>query len=439
MTGDNQPPSFKEAFLFWLKLGFISFGGPAGQIAIMHQFLVEKKKWISDSKFLHALNYCMLLPGPEAQQLAAYTGWLLHGVRGGLVAGILFVLPSVFIMLALSIIYVLFGDQPVISSMLNGLKPAVIAIIVIALIRIGKKSLKNWLYYLIAILSFIAITFFNIPFPLIIICALIIGFAIRYRYSSLLDNRMTDGMQASLEEGFFINSTTVIPHSGFNKIRIFKQLFIGTLLWILPFVLIMLFIYDTSFWYSMSMFFTKAALVTFGGAYAILPYVAQVSVEKFHWLNELQMLDGLALGETTPGPLIMVLAFVGFMGAYNHNNFSVFYGTIGLFLTVWFTFLPSFLFVLIGAPLIERTQNNSKIKVLLSVVSAAVVGVILSLCIYLGKAVIFNGENSIAHVNWFNISWIIISLFAMTRFKISIVLWIVISALTGLGYYLLFS
>ncbi|MCE3278830.1 MAG: chromate transporter [Bacteroidetes bacterium] len=439
MIGDNKPPSFKEAFLFWLKLGFISFGGPAGQIAIMHQFLVEKKKWISDSKFLHALNYCMLLPGPEAQQLATYTGWLLHGVRGGLVAGILFVLPSVFIMLGLSIVYVLFGDQPVVSSMLNGLKPAVIAIIIVALIRIGKKSLKNWMYYLIAILSFIAITFLNIPFPIIIICALIIGFAVRYKYSALLDKSNSEEMQASLEEGFYINSSSVIPHSGFDGMRILKQLFFGLLLWAFPFVLIGLFIYDTQFWLYMGMFFSKAALVTFGGAYAILPYVAQISVEKFHWLTELQMLDGLALGETTPGPLIMVLAFVGFMGGYNHYNFSVFYGTIGLLLTVWFTFLPSFLFVLIGAPVIERTQNNPRIKMLLSVVSAAVVGVILSLCIYLGKAVIFEGGSSFQNINWFNISWVVISFFAMIRFKVNIVLWIVISALVGLGYYLLFS
>jgi chromate transporter len=323
--------------------------------------------------------------------------------------------------------------------MLNGLKPAVIAIIIVALIRIGKKSLKNWMYYLIAVLSFIAITFLNIPFPIIIICSLIIGFAVRYKYSALLDTASAEGMQASLEEGFYINSSSVIPHSGFDGMRILKQLFLGLLLWAFPFVLIGLFIYDTQFWLYMGMFFSKAALVTFGGAYAILPYVAQVSVEKFHWLNELQMLDGLALGETTPGPLIMVLAFVGFMGGYNHYNFSVFYGTIGLFLTVWFTFLPSFLFVLIGAPVIERTQNNPRIKMLLSVVSAAVVGVILSLCIYLGKAVIFEGGTSFRNINWFNVSWVIISFFAMIRFKVNIVLWIVISALVGLGYYLLFS
>jgi chromate transporter len=434
-----KQPSFKEAFLFWLKLGFISFGGPAGQISIMHQFLVEKKKWISESKFLHALNYCMLLPGPEAQQLASYTGWLLHGVKGGLVAGILFVLPSVFILLALCILYVLFGDLPVVYSILNGLKPAVVAIVIVALLKIGQKSLSTFLHYTIAFLSFIAIWIFNVPFPFIILSAIALGFVVQKFMPQYLNSKHAEGKQASLEEGYYINADTVIPHAGSGTRKIIRQVAVGLLLWSIPFLLIFLFVHDTVFWNTMSLFFTKAALVTFGGAYAILPYVAQVSVEKYQWLSELQMIDGLALGESTPGPLIMVLAFVGFMGGYNHYGFSVLPGVAGLFITVWFTFLPSFLFVFIGAPIIERTHKNDRIRELLSVVSAAVVGVILSLAIYLFRAVTFNGGFPLSALNIFNIAWIIISFIALYRFKINMILWIGISALTGLGYYLVFS
>jgi chromate transporter len=433
-----QQPSFREAFLFWLKLGFISFGGPAGQIAIMHEFLVEKKKWISESKFLHALNYCMLLPGPEAQQMATYSGWLLHGVRGGLVAGMLFILPSVFILLGLSILYVLYGEIPIVYSILNGLKPAVVAIVVLALVKIGRKSLDNIFLFVIALFSFVAIYFFNVPFPFIIISAILTGFLVQRYAPSYLGAERSDSFQESREEGYFINSGTTIPHAAYNKVRTIKQVIYGSVLWLLPFLLISFFTHG-SFWTGMAWFFTKAALLTFGGAYSILPYVAQVSVEKFQWLSEFQMMDGLALGETTPGPLIMVLAFVGFMGAYNQNGFSITAGTGGLFLTVWFTFLPSFLFVLIGAPLIERTHGNLKLKRILSVIAAAVVGVMLNLGIYL-LMVVLNGIGPPVSLEClFNIFWIIVSLFALERFKVNMILWIAISALAGLGYYLLFS
>jgi chromate transporter len=429
-----EKPSFKEAFLFWLKLGFISFGGPAGQIAIMHEFLVEKKKWISESRFMHALNYCMLLPGPEAQQMASYSGWLLHGVRGGLVAGILFVLPSVFILLALSILYVLYGNIPVVMAVFNGLKPAVIAIVMLAMFKIGKKSLLTLLHFFIAALSFIAIFFFNIPFPLIILTTLITGLLIT-RYKPTYLNSVNHPQQKDkTENDFYINTDTVVPYAGYNRNRVIRQLLMGILLWLLPFALMFLFIQDTSFWITIGMFFTKAALVTFGGAYAVLPYVAQVSVEKFHWLNQLQMLDGLALGETTPGPLIMVLAFVGFMAGYDHYGASLLFATVGLMITVWFTFLPCFLFILIGAPIIERTQHRPGIKNILGFVSAAVVGVILNLSIYLLKAVVVSNGKP----DWFGISWIIISLLALHYGKINMILWIAISGLAGLGYLLAF-
>jgi len=425
--------------MFWLKLGFISFGGPAGQIAIMHGFLVEKKKWISESRFLHALNYCMLLPGPEAQQMATYTGWLLHGVRGGLVAGILFVLPSVFILLALSILYVLFGELPAVYSILNGLKPAVIAIVVLALLKIGQKSMSGILHYIIAVLSFVAIFFFDLPFPLIIISALIIGFIVQRTLPQYLASRDELDKKISAEEGFYINATTAHPGAGFSKSRMMKQIITGLLLWVFLFLLFLVFTVDAAFWNSLGLFFTKAALVTFGGAYAILPYVAQVSVQKFHWLNEFQMLDGLALGETTPGPLIMVLAFVGFMAGYNHSGASILSGTAGLLVTVWFTFLPSILFVLVGAPVIERTRHHPSVRRLLGIVSAAVVGVILSLAVYLIRALLFKNGLSFGANNIFHASWIIISLIALHRFRMNMIAWIGISALAGLGYYLVFS
>jgi chromate transporter len=434
----SQKPSLKEAFLFWLKLGFISFGGPAGQIAIMHQFLVEKKKWISESKFLHSLNYCMLLPGPEAQQMATYMGWHLHGTRGGLIAGILFVIPSVFILLCLSILYVLFGHLPIVYALFDGLKPAVIAIIFAAIIKISSKSLLTRLHYFVAIASFVAIFFFNVPFPLIILCSLCFAFIIQKSGLSLLKNEKEGTEIDSSESEYLINSHSVIPHAVYNRNKMIGLLIVFICLWLIPFLLINIFVNDKLFWTTLSLFFTKAAFVTFGGAYAILPYVAQVSVEKFHWLSNLQMIDGLALGETTPGPLIMVLSFVGFMGAYNHYNFSLLHGVFGLLTTVWFTFLPSFLFIFAGAPFIEQTQKNIRIKNLLSFISASVTGVILSLALYLLKAVLFVSEVNFTNINWFSLFWTIISFIALYKFKINMILWILISALTGLGYYLAF-
>lgn len=428
-------PTFTEAFRFWLKLGFISFGGPAGQIAIMHQFLVEQKKWISNSRFMHGLNYCMILPGPEAQQLATYIGWLLHGVRGGLAAGILFILPSVFILLGLSIIYVTYGKIDWVASLFYGLKPAVIAIVILALIKIAKKSLLSTFHYLVAAGSFVAIFFFDISFPLIILGSILIGWAAQRTMPQLFEQSKSLEKTDEHEREYYLNKFSPSITNGLTVKSIVLKTAAALALGAIPVVAFIAFKTDSSFWLVLSGFFTKAALVTFGGAYAVLPYVAQESVQKFNWLTEYQMIDGLALGETTPGPLIMVLVFVGFMAAFNHGNASIADGTLGLLTTAFYTFLPSFLFIFIGAPFVEKTKDNEKLKLVLSIITAGVVGVVLNLTIYLGKAVIFPG--GFPSMDWFAICWLVISFIAMFKFKLNMILWIGVSALAGLGYYLL--
>ena len=433
-----EKPTFKETLQFWTKLGFISFGGPAGQVAIMHEFLVDKKKWISDSKFLHALNYCMILPGPEAQQLATYIGWMLYGTWGGLAAGILFVLPSMFILLGLSAIYVSFGNLPWIYAMFAGLKPAVIAIIILALIKISKKSLLSSFHYFVAIAAFVCIFFLNIAFPLIILGAILLATVTRRFFPSFFATKIKSSSQNEADEKeYYINKNTISPNIGFKPLQFCKQIGTGAVLWITPLIILYFATNDFEFWQKLALFFTKSAFVTFGGAYAVLPYVAQVSVEQFHWLTNLQMIDGLALGETTPGPLIMVLAFVGFMAGHNHFENSVFMGTLGLIVTTFYTFLPCFLFIFIGAPIIERTQENTKIKQILSIVTAAVVGVILNLTVYLGKAVLFPKYFSFNGLDYCTLLWIIISFIALYKLKINTILWIGISAVFGIATYIL--
>lgn len=427
-------PSFKEAFYFWLKLGFISFGGPAGQIGIMHAFLVDQKRWISDRKFLHALNYCMLLPGPEAQQLATYIGWLLHGTLGGVVAGTLFVLPSVFILLGLSIIYVTFGEIAWVAAIFYGLKPAVVAIVILALIKIAKKSLLSLFHVFIAIASFICIFFLNIPFPYIILGAVLIGWLARRFYPTLNKETRTESETSENEKGYYLNMDSKVRHTGFHAGRFIKLFMMLGFLWALPYFIFGM-SQDASFWEKLVAFFTKAAFVTFGGAYAVLPYVAQVAVEDFDWLTRLEMIDGLALGETTPGPLVMVLAFVGFMAGYNFFGGSILMGALGLMTTTYYTFLPCFLFILAGAPIIEKTQGNESIKATLSVVTAAVVGVVLNLTVYFAQAVIFPESLALESIDYFSLTWIIISFLAMYRFKIGMIPWIGLSALAGLVHY----
>jgi len=427
-----QRPAFKEALKFWFKLGWISFGGTAGHIALMHDFLVDKKKWISNERFFHALSLCMLLPGPEAQQLAIYIGQQLHGKKGGLVAGILFVLPSMFILQALSIIYASFGNLPWIYAMFNGLKPTVIAIIIIALFKMGEKSLKSLLHFLIAGLAFVCIFFFNISLPLIIIGTIILALLIRYFKPGILHSNINLNKQELTDGEYFINNTTVAADTGFELKRLVKELFIFLLFWLVPFGFFMIFSHDFPFWQRLIFFFTQAAFFTVGGSYTVLPYVAQFAVNKANWLSKMQMVDGFALAETTPGPLIIVVGFVGFMAGYNHFHFSLFMGSIALITTIFYTFLPCFLYIFVGGPLIEKSHGSEAISNILKLVTAAVVGVILNLTIFLGKDVIFPGGISFAHLNLASLAWIIVSLVLLAKFRMNVIYLILLSLLVGL-------
>lgn len=386
--------SFWSAFLFWLKLGFISFGGPAGQIAIMHQELVENRRWISERRFLHALNYCMLLPGPEAQQLAIYMGWLMHRTWGGIVAGVLFVLPSLVLLIVLSWVYIAFGDLPLVAGLFYGIKPAVTAIVVQAAHRIGSRALKNNGLWAISAASFVAIFVANIPFPAIVVAAALIGH-VGGRMAP--DKFNVGGGHGQADKSFgptIIDDHTPTPeHAQFSWVRLVKIVLVGALLWTLPMALL-----TTNYGWDhpltqMSWFFTKAALLTFGGAYAVLPYVYQGAVSHYGWLTPTQMIDGLALGETTPGPLIMVVAFVGFVGGYVKGLFGpdalFLAGAVAATLVTWFTFLPSFVFILAGGPLVESTHGDLQFTAPLTAITAAVVGVILNLALFFGYHVLW--------------------------------------------------
>jgi chromate transporter len=386
--------SFWQAFGFWFKLGFLSFGGPAGQIALMHQELVVKRRWISEKRFLHALNYCMVLPGPEAQQLATYLGWLMHRTRGGVVAGVLFVLPSLFLLITLSWIYIAYGEVSVVAGLFYGIKPAVTAIVVQAAYRIGSRALKNKLLWAIAAASFVAIFMLELPFPLIVLSAAVIGM-VGGHYKPELFSTAASHTQAKQSQGeALIDDNTPTPaHALFKWTRLFQVLLVGAALWVIPMgYLSWHFGWDHTLT-QMSWFFTKAALLTFGGAYAVLPYVYQGAVETFGWATPSQMIDGLALGETTPGPLIMVVAFVAFIGGYAKALFgpdSLFLaGAVAACLVTWFTFLPSFLFIFAGGPLIETTHNNLRFTAPLTAITAAVVGVILNLAVFFGYHVLW--------------------------------------------------
>ncbi len=382
-----SPVSFGEAFRFWLKLGFISFGGPAGQIAIMHTELVERRRWISEKRFLHALNYCMLLPGPEAQQLATYIGWLMHRTGGGVVAGALFVLPSLFILIGLSWVYVRFGDVPVVAGIFYGIKPAVTALVLHAAHRIGTRALKNGWMWGIAAASFVAIFAFNTPFPAIVLIAGLMGYFGAQRWPAVF---ALGGGHAHAHQGYgpaLIDDNTPPPaHARFSRSHLVKVLAAGMALWLAAMAVLV----ATQGWQGaltqMGWFFTKAALLTFGGAYAVLPYVVQGAVEQHQWLNGPQMIDGLALGETTPGPLIMVVAFVGFVGGWLHQVWgpdALFAGAAAAAAVVTFvTFLPSFIFILAGGPLVESTHGKLGFTAPLSAITASVVGVIVNLALF---------------------------------------------------------
>ncbi len=386
-----NPPSVSllQAFWFWLKLGLISFGGPAGQISIMHQELVERRRWISERRFLHALNYCMLLPGPEAQQLAIYIGWLLHRTWGGVIAGVLFVLPSLFILIGLSWLYVAYGDVSVVVGLFYGIKPAVTAIVLHAAHRIGTRTLKNNWLWAIAGASFVAIFALKLPFPLIVLGAAVIGYlGGRFAPSQFSLGGGHGPVSQSFGPALIDDDTPSPEHARFRWSRLTLLLMVGAGLWLLPMAaLIGLFGWQGTLT-QMAWFFSKAALLTFGGAYAVLPYVYQGAVDHYAWLTPTQMIDGLALGETTPGPLIMVVAFVGFVGGYVQQVFgpeqAFMAGALAATLVTWFTFLPSFIFILAGGPLVESTHNQLKFTAPLTAITAAVVGVIVNLALFFG-------------------------------------------------------
>jgi len=388
------PIGLREALRFWLKLGFISFGGPAGQIAIMHQELVERRRWISERRFLHALNYCMVLPGPEAQQLATYIGWLMHRTWGGVLAGGLFVLPSLLILIGLSWIYVAFGNTPLVAGLFYGIKPAVTAIVVQAAHRIGSRALKTRLSWVIAALAFAAIFALDAPFPLIVALAALIG-VVGGRYAP--DSFKSGGGHGKAADSFgpaIIDDHTPTPtHALFRWSGLARVAVVGSLLWLIPMALLTLRLGRDHALTQMGWFFTKAALLTFGGAYAVLPYVNQGAVGHSHWITPAQMIDGLGLGETTPGPLIMVVAFVGFVGGYVEALFGpdrqFLAGAVAAALATWFTFLPSFVFILAGGPLVETTHDDLKFTAPLTAITAAVVGVILNLALFFAYHVLW--------------------------------------------------
>ena len=436
-----EPASFVEALIYWIKLGFISFGGPAGQISMMHQELVEKRRWISEHRFLHALNYTMVLPGPEAQQLATYIGWLMHGVWGGIAAGVLFVLPSLFILIGLTWVYLVYGDVPAVEGILYGIKPAVTAIVVFAAYRIGSRALKNNVLRAMAVLAFIAIFAFDVPFPYIVLMAGIIGYAGSHFAPEKFH---AGGHHGSSQDSYgpaLIDDDTPIPdHARFKWSRFIAYLSIGLFIGGGAMALLV----SNYGWEhtltQMGWFFTKAALVTFGGAYAVLPYVYQGGVEHYQWLSGTQMIDGLALGETTPGPLIMVVAFVGFVGGWTKEIFGpdalLISGAAGASIATLFTFLPSFLFILLGGPAVEATRGDVKFTAPLTGITAAVVGVVLNLAAFFAYHVLWP-EGFESAFEWFSAMIGAGAFVALFRFKVGIVPVIGTCAAIGLAYSLL--
>ncbi len=420
--------SFGEAFRFWLKLGFISFGGPAGQIAIMHRELVERRRWVSEERFLHALNYCMLLPGPEAQQLAIYIGWLLHRAPGGIVAGAFFVLPSIFILLALSYVYAAYGKVAAVAGVLAGFKPVVVAIVVEAVLKIGKRALTRRVHYVIAAVAFISIYSLRVPFPLIVLAAGLVGLALTQWWPDTAPAR-AETMKceaAGVPSCVTDDAGQRLPHTQPSRSRALRTLAAGMALWALPFAALVAWRGWTSLHAQEYCFFTQAALVTFGGAYAVLAYVTQAAVTNYGWLSQAQAVDGLALAETTPGPLIMVLQFVGFMAAWNQPQGLTPGGSgiIGALITTWVTFLPSFIFIFLGAPYIESLRGNRRLKGALTSITAAIVGVILNLALIFGVAVIWP-RGLVGGTDWFAAALSVAAFLSLYRLKAD-VLWVVI-------------
>ena len=384
--GRTGAPARRDAFLYWFRLGFVNFGGPAGQIALMHEDLVDRRRWVDESRFLHALNYCMLLPGPEATQLAIYLGWLWHGTLGGLVAGICFVLPAFFLIMGLSWLAVVHGDIGWVEALFYGLQAAVVAIVVIAVIRVGSKALRTKLHYAIAVAAFLALYVMDLPFPLVVAVAALIGTVGRFLAPDLFP---------SVEHGEDDTELRDVGRAG--PLRSARTLLLGLALWILPLVGVAQLFRGARVLRDEAVFFSQAAMVTFGGAYAVLSYIGEAAVERFEWLLPGQMVTGLGLAESTPGPLIMVTEFVGFVGAYRNPGDldPLFAAILGAFVTIWATFAPCFLWIFLGAPYLERLRGNRALGGALSAITAAVVGVIANLAVFFALRVLFDESDSV--------------------------------------------
>ena len=437
----QNPIPLTEALKFWAKLGFISFGGPAGQISVLHQELVEKRRWISERRFLHALNYCMLLPGPEAQQLVTYIGWLMHRSWGGILSGTLFVLPSLFILIALSWVYLTFGQVPWIAAIFFGIKPAVTAIVIHAAVRIGRRTIHNQALRWIALGSFLAIFILNVAFPIIVAIAACIGIWGGKKYPQYFQQNSSHGSsEAAQHLPALIDDNTPTPeHAQFQIQKTIKHSVIAALFWIIPMASLAALFGSKTLYPQMAWFFTKAAFLTFGGAYAVLPYVYQGAVDQFQWLSAGQMIDGLALGETTPGPLIMVVAFVGYLaGHIQHligNSNPFWFGALGACVATWFTFLPSFFFILVGGPLIESTHGKLSFTAPLTAIAAAVVGVIANLGLFFAYHV-FLPHGLGGSISWISMVICLLAALALFRYEKGVITVLAGSAFAGLLAYL---
>ena len=435
VDAQTKPVGFWEAFWFWVKLGFINFGGPAGQIAIMHRELVDNKRWVTEQQYLRTLNFCMLLPGPEAQQVATYIGWRLHGTLGGIVAGSFFVIPSIFVLLLLSYLAVAHNDVPAINGLLYGVQPVVIAIVVEAVIRIGRRTLNHAVLVAFAVLAFVALYFFSVPFPLVILAAAIGGL--------LLSRPVPDAFQGGGGHGSSEEEESAVDRAGSNgrpsMLRNLRLLATFIVLWAVPVGALYLWRGADDVLVKEALFFTGAAFLTFGGAYSVLSYVADVAVNGYGWLTADQMVQGLGLAESTPGPLIMVTQYVGFIGAWNDPGpFSpLLYGTLGALITTYVTFLPCFLFIFLLAPYIELLANDRRLRAILIGVTAAVVGVIANLAVYFATQVLFPDGYSVGGLDVFALVVAVVSFVVLQRFKVPIYLLVPVGALVGMAWTLL--
>jgi chromate transporter len=433
----TKPVGFWEAFWFWVKLGFINFGGPAGQIAIMHRELVEKKRWVSEKQYLRTLNFCMLLPGPEAQQVATYIGWRLHGTLGGVVAGSFFVIPSIFVLLLLSYLAVAHSDVPAIRGLLYGVQPVVIAIVVEAVLRIGKRTLNHRVLVGFAVVAFVALYFLSVPFPLVVLVAAIAGLLLS-RTSFAADAFRGGGHGSSDEE-----EKSAVDRAGSSvrpsMLRNLKLLGIFLVLWAVPLGALYLWRGGEDVLVKEALFFTGTAFLTFGGAYSVLSYVSDVAVNHYGWLTAGQMVQGLGLAESTPGPLIMVTQYVGFIGAWNNPGpfAPLLYGTLGALVTTYATFLPCFLFIFFLAPYIELLANDRRLKAILIGVTAAVVGVVANLAVYFATQVLFPEGISLRGLDVFALVVSVVSFVVLQRYKVPIYLMVPLGALLGMAWTLL--